>query len=143
MEDVSTNRSLRERWEDYRPSKTQTFWIAAGGIVATLVIGFGPAGWVTGGKAEQMVSEAAAKSRQELAAAVCVEDFMRSADAGSQLNKIKNAQWYERDKLVTAAGWATMPDRKEPSSAVAGMCASRIADLDPSVVAGASQTTTK
>lgn len=131
MADISSgSHSLRQRWEDYRPSKTQTFWIAVGGIVATFILGFGPGGWVTGGTAQKMVAEATANSRHELASAVCVEDFMRAADAGAQLKKIKKAGWYERDELVASGGWATMPDRKEPNSVVASMCAAQLVALE-------------
>ena len=40
-----------QRWNEYRPTKEHAFWLAAGSVVATLVIGFGFAGWVTGGSA--------------------------------------------------------------------------------------------
>ena len=46
--------ALKQRWEDYQLTKTQGAWIGGGCIVATLVVGFGFAGWVTGGKAEKM-----------------------------------------------------------------------------------------
>ncbi|MBI2319244.1 MAG: hypothetical protein HYY28_00235 [Betaproteobacteria bacterium] len=131
MQDTSSaSRGLRQRWEDYQTSKTQTFWIAVGGIVATLILGFGPGGWVTGGTAQKMIAEAAANSRHELAAVVCVEDFMGAADASSRLKKIKKARWYERDEMIASGGWATMPDRKEPNSVVASMCASRLETLE-------------
>jgi hypothetical protein len=132
MQDIPGTRSLLERWEDYRPSKTQMFWVAVGAIVVTLVIGFGPAGWVTAGKARQMVGEAAGNARHELATAVCVEDFLRDADAGARLKQVKQAVWYERDRLVADGGWATMPDRKEPNSLVASMCSAQLARLDES-----------
>lgn len=130
MEDVSVKRSLRERWERYEPTKTQTFWIAVGSVVATLILGFGFGGWVTGGTAQKMASEAATKARQQLAAAVCVEEFMGAADAASRLEKLKKASWYERDGLISDGGWATMPDRKEPNSTVASLCASRLAEIE-------------
>src|SRR3989337_424718 len=49
---------MQQRWEDYRPTKTHTFWIAAGCVAATLVLGFGPGGWVSGGTAQKRVDEA-------------------------------------------------------------------------------------
>lgn len=129
MQNASGNRSLRQRWEDYRPTKTQTFWIGAGCIVATLILGFGPGGWVTGGTAQKMVSEASVDARHQLAAAVCVEQFMDAADAGARLQKLKDTSGYERADLVVAGGWATMPDKTEPNSGVAYMCASKLAEL--------------
>ena len=120
--------TLRRRFEDYRPTKTQAFWIATGCVAATLVLGFGPGGWVSAGTAQKRIDEAAASARQELAAAVCVEEFMSAKDAGAQLAKLVQAGWYERGELVAKGGWATMPDRKEPNSAVATMCAEKLAE---------------
>lgn len=119
---------LQQRWEDYRPTKTHTFWIAAGCVAATLVLGFGPGGWVSGGTAQKRLDEAAANARQELATAVCVEEFMRAKDAAARLATLRETGWYERSELVAKGGWATMPDRKEPSSAVAAMCAAQLAE---------------
>ena len=117
-----------QRWNEYRPTKEHTLWFLIGCVIATLVIGFGPGGWVTGGTARKMADEAAAGSRHQLAAAVCTEEFMRAADARARLAKLKGLEWYERDDLVAAGGWATMPGEKEPNSVVAEMCANRLAE---------------
>jgi hypothetical protein len=122
---------LQQRWADYRPTKTHTFWIAAGCVAATLVLGFGPFGWVSGGTAHKRIDEAASNARQELATAVCVEEFMQAKDANATLAKIMEASWYERGELVAKGGWATMPDRKEPNSIVATMCAAQLAERKP------------
>jgi len=122
---------MRQGWEDYRPTKTHTFWIAAGCVAATLVLGFGPGGWVTGATAQKRIDEAATNARQELATAVCVEEFMRAKDATARLAKLVDTGWYERGELVAKGGWATMPDRKEPNSVVATMCAAQLAETKP------------
>jgi hypothetical protein len=125
---MENSRNLRQRWNNYRPSKEQTFWIALGCIVATLVIGFGLGGWVTGGTAQEMATRAAQESRLQLATAVCAEDFMRAADARARLEKLKKVEWYERDELVAEGGWATMPGESEANGAVAEMCAAQLAE---------------
>jgi hypothetical protein len=129
MQPLSTMEKLQQRWEAYRPSKAQAFWIGAGCIAATLVAGFGLGGWVTGGTAQKRVAEAATNARQELATAVCVEEFMAANDAKPRLAKLNAASWYERSELVAKGGWATMPDRKEPNSVVASLCAGKLAEL--------------
>ena len=53
-----------QRFNDYQPSKEQAFWLCVLSIAATVAIGFGAAGWVTGGTAQSMADEAAAQSRQ-------------------------------------------------------------------------------
>ena len=92
--------ALRERFIEYRPTKSAAAWV-----------GFG--GWVSGAKAQQQVAEAAANARHELAAAVCVDEFMAGKNAGVILAKLKEAGWYDRNDLVAKGGWATMPDRAE------------------------------
>lgn len=115
-------------WQQYQPTKEHAIWIAAAGVVATLVIGFGFGGWVTGGTASKMADQAAAASHNQLAAAVCAEQFMRAADARTRLAKLQALEWWERDDLVAAGGWATMPGEKQADGAVAEMCATRLAD---------------
>lgn len=129
MQPLTRMEALRQRWEDYRPTKTLAFWLVAGAIVATLIIGFGPGGWVTGGSAKKMVDEAATSARHELAAAVCVEEFMGAENASTRLAKLNEASWYERGELLSKAGWATMPDRQEPNSVVATLCASKLSEM--------------
>lgn len=124
---------MRQGWEDYRPTKTQTAWFGAGCIAATLIVGFGFAGWVTGGTAHKQLTEASANARHELATAVCIEDFMAGKNAGAMLVKLKDAGWYERSELLAKGGWATMPDRKEPNSVVAAMCASQLSEMQAPV----------
>ncbi len=115
-------------WQQYQPTKEHAIWIAAACVVATLVIGFGFGGWVTGGTASKMADQAAAASHNQLAAAVCAEQFMRAADARTRLAKLQALEWWERDDLVVAGGWATMPGEKQADGVVAEMCAARLAD---------------
>jgi hypothetical protein len=126
----SVHGSSGGRWQDYRPSKTQTFWIAAGAVVATLVIGFGPGGWTTASGARALADQAASQARQTLAAAVCVSEAKRTSDLDAKLAALKQAAWHERNDLVIKEGWARMPDEQEPSWAVARLCAEQIATLE-------------
>lgn len=121
--------AMRQRWEEYRPSKTGAFWFAVLCVAATLIIGFGPGGWVSGGTAEKRVNDAMASARHELAAAICVDEFMAAQDAQARLAKLKEASYWERSELVSKAGFATMPDRKEPNTIVASMCAAQLSEI--------------
>jgi hypothetical protein len=133
--------AIRERFIEYRPTKTHAVWFGVGCIAATLIVGFGFAGWVTGGSTQKQVAEASANARHELAAAVCVDEFMAAKDAGATLAKLKEAGWYDRGELVAKGGWATMPDRKEPNSTVASLCAAKLAEMTLPA-AGATRTST-
>jgi len=139
MQDFGQNRSLRGRWQNYRPTKTQAFWICVACIAATLIAGFGAGGWVTGATARRMASDAATDARHPLAAAVCVEQFMAAANAGARLEKLRDSGWYQRADLVAAGGWATMPDKTEPNNAVAYTCAEKLVQLKPPASASAAQ----
>lgn len=130
MQPLTKMELLRQRFDDFRLTKTQAFWLAAGSVAATLVIGFGMAGWVTGGTAEKRVAEAATNARHELATAICVDEFMAAADAKAKLAKLSDASWYDRGEMVAKGGWATMPDRKDPNSTVATLCAGKLAEME-------------
>jgi hypothetical protein len=128
MQPLTKAELLRQRWDELRLTKTQAFWLAAGSAAATLALGFGLAGWVTGGTAGKRVAEAATQARQELATAICVDEFMAAANAKARLAKLSEATWYDRGEMIAKAGFATMPDRKEPNSAVATLCAEKLAE---------------
>jgi hypothetical protein len=121
-------RNPYQRWREYQPTKEQIFWIALGAVVATLIVGFGLSGWVTGGTAQKRADEAASAAYQQLAAAVCKENFLRAADARERLAKLKSTEWWERDELVAKAGWATMPGEDQARDDVAMQCATQLAD---------------
>jgi hypothetical protein len=123
---------LQKRWDDLHLTKVQAFWLLAAGVIATLILGFGVAGWVSGGRAHAMALEAANNARMELAVAVCVDDFMHAKDAGPRLAKLKSAQFYERGDVVVATGYATMPDRKDADDALANRCAAALEQGDVS-----------
>lgn len=123
--------SLQVRWLEFRPTKTQAFWFAGGLVAATLALGFGPGGWVTGANADKRIAAAAESARYELAAAVCVDGFMDAANARDRLAGLQKLTFYARSEQVAKGGWATMPDRKEPNTNVAISCASRLSELAP------------
>ena len=120
--------SLKQQWNAIRPTKEATFWLCVVSVAATVAIGFGAAGWVTGGTARKLADEAAASARNQLASAVCAEAFLRAADSRARLAKLKQLEWYERDDVVVKAGFAKMPGEQEASSEVAEMCASRLVE---------------
>ncbi|MBN8888953.1 MAG: hypothetical protein ABS99_03630 [Acetobacteraceae bacterium SCN 69-10] len=114
------------RWEAYRPSKALWFWSCAGCAVATIVVGFAWGGWVTGGTAARMASDAADGARTQLAAAVCVSRFDSGPDAAAQLAALKKADSYSRSSLIEKDGWATLPGGKNPVDGAADLCARRL-----------------
>jgi hypothetical protein len=107
-----SQRTLAERFSRYKASKAVLFWACAATAVATIVIGFAWGGWTTGGTAQTMADEAAAKARQQMAAVVCVDRFMAASDAGLQLAQLKSIEGVSaRGKFIEDSGWASiLPD---------------------------------
>ena len=118
--------TLGRRWDGYRPSKAIWFWSCAACIVATMVIGFSWGGWVTGGTATGMASDAAAAARTQLAAATCVSRFAAGPDATAQLATLKKTDSYQRGDLIQKDGWAAMPGSKDPVAGAADSCAQQL-----------------
>jgi hypothetical protein len=132
------NRSLAQRFEQYRPSKTALFWACAGCVVVATIVGFSWGGWVTGGSAQKMAEESAAQARQELAAVVCVDRFMAAPDAGVKLAALKKiTSSYGQSTFVEDGGWAiivpasattaTDYQARDNDRKAAGLCADQLA----------------
>ena len=129
-------RTLSQRFQQYRPSKTALFWACAGSVVVATIAGFSWGGWVTGGSAQDMAEDSAAQARQELAAVVCVDRFMAAPDAGVQLTALQEIERpYEQSKFVADGGWAIIVPASSPTdyttrtddSKAAGLCAAELA----------------
>jgi hypothetical protein len=125
---ATTKRSLSRRWEDYQPSKTLLFWGCIATAIATMVVGFGWGGWVTGGTSRTMATTAADVARGDLASAICVERFMAAPESAARLVQLKAIpESYKKRQFVEAGGWATMPGKTSPDSRGAESCAAALA----------------
>jgi hypothetical protein len=95
---------------------------AFAGVVATLVIGFMWGGWVTGGTATKMTSEAVEATQVTLYSPICVERYMAKATPEQRAAFAKENDW-NRDTVIEDTGFATPPGSSSPSDAVADKCA--------------------
>ena len=118
--------SVGSRWESYRPSKAIWLWSCAACIVATIAVGFAWGGWVTGGTATRMASDAADGAQARLASASCVIRFNQGSDAVAQLAALKKANSYERGDMIKKGGWVTMPGGADPVVGAADICARKL-----------------
>jgi len=121
---------LADRARDYQPTKAVLVWSCAACVAATLIVGFNWGGWVTGAKAGAMVRSASEQGRAQLAATVCVEQFMTAPDAQAKLASLKAADTWKRRTFVSEGGWATLPGMKEPVSDAAEVCAERLGTME-------------
>jgi len=101
---------------------------AAAGAAATLVIGFMWGGWVTGGTAERMTSDAIKATQVTLYSPVCVERYMAKATPEQRAAFAKENDW-NRDLVIEKTGFATPPGSSSPNDAVADECAATLSKL--------------
>lgn len=103
-------------------------WGAFGGAIAAIIVGFAWGGWVTGGTAEKMAVTQSGIAVVEALVPVCVSLSVNDPAGPAKLEQLAalKSSW-ERREFVMKAGWATMPNAKEPNGRVAEACAEVIA----------------
>ena len=138
---MTDGKSMNQRFEDYRPSKTVLFWSCAGCVVATLIVGFTWGGWVTGGTAREMAEDAAEQASAQVAASVCVENFMAASNARPQLASLKEttSSW-QRENFIEDGGWAVIADQEYDDAA--GLCADKLVEMEAPAAQEAATTET-
>ena len=132
---MSNNQSLGDRWMEFRPTKTMTFWSCVAASAATMAIGFGAAGWVTGGTAEKMAMDAGDESRAELVAAACVKKYTAHDTFAADLAALKEASSWKQGDIVADGGWATLAGMEEPLDDAARLCANQLVAMEVPVAA--------
>jgi hypothetical protein len=115
--------SMRQRWDEARPTKTLVFWSWVASVVLTMIIGFAWGGWVTGGTARSMAATMAEDAVVKRLAPVCVIRFKQEAGTDQKLKELKETSGWQRGEYVEKQGWATMPGEEKPDSKIAEECA--------------------
>ena len=122
--------SFGDRWRNYQPSKRTVFWSFAGGIVATLVVGFAVFDWYTAGGARALADNAADEAQAELASAICVERFMTAPNVAVNLAELKEESTWSRDGFIEDGGWITFARFEDPLNDAAELCAETLVDME-------------
>ncbi|WP_339630335.1 hypothetical protein [uncultured Sneathiella sp.] len=94
------------------------------GAVATLVLGFGFAGWDTSGTVEEKVETASTAAKVAALAPICAARFQTAAKADNTLvaNLSEVSSW-QRDSHLVDGGWVTfVGGAEEPDNDVAEAC---------------------
>ena len=100
---------------------------AAAGAIVAVIAGFNWGGWVTGGTADKMTSDAVEATQVALYGPVCVERYMAKATAEQRSAFAKESEWM-RDSFIEKSGFATPPGAKEPSGGIADACAATLSE---------------
>lgn len=102
----------------------------AGGVVVgailTLAIGFQYLGFTTEETANEMASMAAKTASIEALVPFCLATAKADPDFEPKLESIKSARTWERDNVVTKAGWTILPGSEEPNNDIAKACAAAL-----------------
>lgn len=130
---MDNDKSMSDRWMAFRPTKTMTFWSCVAAAGATMAIGFGAGGWVTGGTATEMARDAADGARTELVANACVQKFTKSQSFADELSALKEESSWKQGDLVAAGGWATLAGMNEPHNDAARLCANKLVAMEAPV----------
>jgi hypothetical protein len=59
---------------------------------------------------------------------LCVEKFMGQADAAAKLVEFQRTASWQQSQVIEQGRWATATGSKDPSSAVARVCAQQLAN---------------
>jgi hypothetical protein len=138
---MSDRQPVSDRWLQFRPTKTMTFWACVATSAATMAIGFGAAGWVTGGTAEKMVQNAAEGAQARLVADACVAKYAAHDSFAADLAALKKASSWKQGDIVADGGWATLAGMKEPLDDAARLCANKLVAMEAPVAAAPSTAT--
>jgi len=115
--------TVRQRWDQARPTKTTVAWSWLGAVVLTMIIGFTWGGWVTEGTARTMAASAGEDAVVKRLAPICVVRFKQDPKQGEKLSALKDLSAWQQGEYVKTQGWATMPGEQEPEGKVADACA--------------------
>ena len=102
------------------------FWGVVGGALGIMIIGFAWWGWVLGSTAEKMASERADAAVTAVLVPICVEGFMKQADAATRLAEFQKTVSWRQSRFIEEGGWATAPGSNTPNAAVASVCAQQL-----------------
>lgn len=97
------------------------------GVVATLVLGFGWAGWQLNGTVEKRVESATQMATVAALAPICADRFEQAANANNEMiGNLEAVSSWQRDSYLIKAGWATFAGGAQPDSDVAEACANML-----------------
>jgi hypothetical protein len=97
------------------------------GAVASIVIGFGWGGWVTGATANKLAAEQASTAVVTVLTPICVEKFMQNGAAKENLAALRmiSTNW-EQGQYLEKGGFATRPGAVSSDYQLARACATKL-----------------
>jgi hypothetical protein len=115
--------SLRQRWNDARPTKTVVVWFGIAAVASTMIVGFTWGGWVTNGTARRMAETTGEDAVIKRLAPICLLQSKSDPKQDQKLKEFKDVSAWQQGDYIKKQGWATMPGEPEPDGKVADACA--------------------
>lgn len=104
-----------------------TAWGAVLGSIATMILGFGFAGWMLGSTGDRLAKQRADIAVTTALVPLCVAQSKSDKAATKKLTELRAlASTYDQQEFVTKTGWATVPGSETPNRDVAEACASAL-----------------
>ena len=101
-------------------------WGGILGAAAIMFVGFWQMGWTTAGDADRMATDRANFAVVTVLIPLCVAKAEQDPDQ-AKLAKVKAEKSpYDRSKLVSDAGWATLPGATAPADGLAHACSEKL-----------------
>lgn len=92
------------------------------GAIAMAIVGFSWGGWVTGGAAADLSSDAADAAVVSALTPYCVQQSMTDPQAAAVLAELDAASSFARRGVVERSGWATPAGSDDPHRGLAQAC---------------------
>jgi len=110
-------------------SRTRLLQGIAIGAVASMVIGFSWAGWMTGRTAIRLADEQANTAVLAALTPICVEKFLQNSDAKANLAVLQKTPTWEQGDYLENGGWATRPGATSPDYQLARACVEKLVQV--------------
>jgi hypothetical protein len=104
-----------------------TAWGAVLGSIATMILGFGFAGWMLGSTGDRLATQRADAAVTAALVPLCVAQSKSDQAGAKKLGELRTmTSTYDQQEFVTKTGWATVPGSETPNADVAEACASAL-----------------
>ena len=136
-EEVSTVKTaenkpgLRQKWQNYQPTKAILVWACVASVVLTIIVGFAWGGWVTGGGSQKAAETMASDAIVQRLAPICADQFNQDSEKTQKLVELTDMSSRSRIQYVQDQGWSTIAGDDQPDRRVADACSKLLLAMNP------------
>ena len=131
MKTSESKPGLRQRWQNYQPTKKALVWACVASAVLTIIVGFAWGGWVTGGGSQKAAETMASDAVVQRLSHICVDQFSQDSEKTQKLVELADMSSRSRIQYVQDQGWATIAGDDRPDRRVADACSKLLLAMNP------------